>query len=408
MMEPSFLAYAIVILALLCCILVAALLVQARFPLPGGQRLQSVDGLRGYLAILVMVHHFVFANNYLVTGEWKIDETGFFHNLGPVAVTLFFFITAFLFYGRAGSASGGLDWLKIYLSRIFRIVPLYLCAVLAMIVIIYSRDGWVPKVPLRQEAASLAHWLAFGLFRFSPINGDAKAFVVTAGVTWTLRYEWAFYVCLPVLGLFVRLLPSRNGRLLALAAAFLCLGFMRLEVLGFRSQPAAAFVIGMIGSELTVFEPLRIRLQGRVAGLIGLICLALALLYPFSWFAPAQVALCFLFFLPALCGNSYFGLLHLSSSRMLGEVSYSLYLMHGIVIYLVLHLVAAAGLSVAGEARWLLLLPISLLTVLLSAATFFAIERPGIAAGRQFGRLISDRAGLSRRFDQQAEGKSGT
>lgn len=335
-----------------------------------------------------MFHHFVFANNFLVTGSWD-SQDGLFRNLGPVAVMIFFFITAFLFYGRAGDSKDIVDWVKTYISRFFRIAPLYAFAIIVMFLIVYTRDGWTLAVSVKQEATSFIKSLALGLFRFTPINGDDRAFVINAGVTWTLRYEWIFYFSLPLVALFIRFVPSWTVRIGVLLAAFLVGGLLHRQAFGFRTEPAVVFTLGMLAYEISKFKAIKPIMGGPITSAVGLVCLGIALVYPFSWFAPMQIALAFCFFLPTIFENSYFGVLHMAASRMLGEISYGLYLLHGMVLYLGLRAFAGAGLLPEGDARWWLILPLSTVVVLTSAATYVVIERPGIAVGRRLSRAIS-------------------
>ena len=59
----------------------------------------AIDGLRGYLALMVFVHHGAVWWGYLHTGQWRPPPSRLMNNLGEGSVALFFMITALLFGG---------------------------------------------------------------------------------------------------------------------------------------------------------------------------------------------------------------------------------------------------------------------------------------------------------------------
>jgi len=71
-------------------------------------------------------------------------------------------------------------------------------------------------------------------------------------------------------------------------------------------------------------------LRGPLVGAIvlGLAAAALGL----RGFGFASIAVCFLIFIPIVYGNSIFGLLTSPASRLLGMISYSIYMCHGFVL----------------------------------------------------------------------------
>ena len=57
----------------------------------------SLDGLRGLLAMLVMIAHASAWRLYAVTGEWTVPPSSLCAHFAKSSVVLFFMITAFLF-----------------------------------------------------------------------------------------------------------------------------------------------------------------------------------------------------------------------------------------------------------------------------------------------------------------------
>src|SRR5476649_2958569 len=65
--------------------------------LPPIQRTGSLDGLRGILALAVMIHHSFTAYGYFMRGQWIWSSSSIFNQLGQSSVAMFFMITGFLF-----------------------------------------------------------------------------------------------------------------------------------------------------------------------------------------------------------------------------------------------------------------------------------------------------------------------
>ena len=118
-------------------------------------------------------------------------------HLGQTSVALFFMITAFLFWGRVLSRRGGLDLMAFLVSRLFRLYPAYLVMLGLLLAVTY---GFV--TPEQRANAGLwpqlASWMLFTVFGAPNLNGLPDTGMVVAWVTWSLPYEWLFYLALPV------------------------------------------------------------------------------------------------------------------------------------------------------------------------------------------------------------------
>ncbi|MFC6337438.1 acyltransferase family protein [Pseudomonas karstica] len=60
-------------------------------------RFVTIDGLRGYLAFFVFLHHSCIWYYYLQSGVWALPPSRLFVHFGQMGVALFFMITGFLF-----------------------------------------------------------------------------------------------------------------------------------------------------------------------------------------------------------------------------------------------------------------------------------------------------------------------
>jgi peptidoglycan/LPS O-acetylase OafA/YrhL len=133
-------------------------------------------------------------------------------------------------------------------------------------------------------------------------------------------------------------------------------------------------------------------MQSRAATWGAILALAVALTL---FKTPLDLAWPFLafFFLAVACGNDMGGLLRTRAAQVLGECSYGIYLMHGIVLF-VLFTHGGALTALFPTPVLPLLLPLAALAiVLLTAATYLAVERPGMAAGRYLSDLWRALAG---------------
>ena len=147
-------------------------------------RLYSVDALRGFAALYVLVYHVV------LMPDPKLSLPPWVHPLilnGDSGVTLFFVISAFtLCYTlRARNWETRLT-LKFYLRRFFRIVPLYYTWLVFM-----ALRAWGLSDVLHHKR-ELIIYLGFG-FNFVP--GLQQGLVL---LSWTLGVEMVFYLLFPL------------------------------------------------------------------------------------------------------------------------------------------------------------------------------------------------------------------
>src|SRR5476651_103111 len=110
-------------------------------------RVHTIDGLRGFLALGVVFHHAAIYHQYLQTGIWDLPPSRFYANLGEVGVAMFFMITGYLFWAQILKAQGRPNLTKLYVGRVFRIIPLYLLLVAAMLLIVGVLTQWHLREP---------------------------------------------------------------------------------------------------------------------------------------------------------------------------------------------------------------------------------------------------------------------
>ncbi|MBV8468036.1 MAG: acyltransferase, partial [Burkholderiales bacterium] len=163
-------------------------------------RYQTIDGLRGYLAFGVFLHHAAIWQMYRQGGQWMLAAPAShgYLNFGRASVALFFMITAFLFCRRVLEArSQPIDWLHLYVSRLMRLAPVYGLAMLLLFIVVGVETRWTLAVPAAELGQQVLDWLLFGFAGMPDINGLHGTALVLASVVWSLAYEWLFYLALP-------------------------------------------------------------------------------------------------------------------------------------------------------------------------------------------------------------------
>ncbi|WP_242660290.1 acyltransferase family protein [Mycobacterium mantenii] len=169
----------------------------------GGVRsfLPAVEGMRACAAMGVVVTHVAFQTGH------SSGATGRLFGRFDLAVAVFFALSGFLLWrGHAGAARGlgprprtG-HYLR---SRVVRIMPAYVVAVVVILTLLPDADHASPTV-----------WLAN-----LTLTQIYVPLTLTGGLTqmWSLSVEVSFYLALPILALLARRLPVR-ARVPAIAA----------------------------------------------------------------------------------------------------------------------------------------------------------------------------------------------
>ena len=358
-------------------------------PIPARSRVGTLDGLRGFLALAVFFHHGALYHSFIQDGLWRAPSDRLYGLLGPFGVSMFFMITGFLFWSQILDKQGRPDWARLYIGRVFRIGPIYLAAVTVMVACVFFLTGPHLHVSVGTLARQLAGWSALGLRSGSPINDFARPGVLLANVTWSLRWEWFFYASLIVTGLFARnritawALPSVGlaASLVMLARAHPAVGapsafaFIGLFCIGMLTATARG-IVGKVAFQTPLFSAIAAVLLLSVLG----VC----------WTAYDILPICLLgaaFFLIAN-GTSLFGLLNTRPARRLGDISFGIYLLQGLVFAAVFASETARHFALSSPLNhWALIALASVLLISVATAAHVFIERPGIDLGRKVARI---------------------
>ncbi|MCK9192714.1 MAG: acyltransferase [Nevskia sp.] len=364
------------IAAVLLALVSAKLLVYIDPP-PKAGRYASIDGLRGFLAFFVFLHHSAYWYFFLRTGQWGGIQSYFYNHCGESAVVMFFMITAFLFISKLlDSRVRPVDWQRLYVSRVMRLVPLYLFAMAALFIYVAIASDFTLRVPAVTLLLDVGRWLGFSAFGEPDLNGVIRTSEILAGVTWSLPYEWAFYLALPLIGLMVGCrAPMRLIAFCAFSVAVITYGLKnQLAYLSFSGGLIAAFAVRS--------PKLCQALSGRGGSVLALVCIAATVLFLPSAYSRPALPLLAIAFVVIACGNNLFGMLVTPAARTLGKMGYSLYLLHGLLLYTVFHFVIGVDVArtLTPELHWLIALACVPILIGGCALTFRYIETPGIEA----------------------------
>ena len=334
----------------------------------GGGNIPAMEGMRGVAVGLVFLAHYA-----ILSRPWL--EPGLARELGTlvdrggrVGVDLFFILSGFLIYGallRRARPYGPYVW-----RRLVRIYPTFAAVFLLYVVLVFA----VPRPDKLPSEAGEAALMLIGNALLLPGLCDVRPL---NSATWTLSYEMAFYLVIPLLiaglGLRRRSATWRVGCAIAVMAAILALqaptqlimfgfGMLAYEAVQARRGvgPWPALVAaGLALGAAAALDPdggLRVLRFVLIGGASYVFTLG-ALGRPDGWLARG---------------------LAWTPLRWFGNMSYSYYLIHGLALNA---LAWAVGTLVGGGSYGvvvhLLALPLAFaVTLVPGALLFLAIERP--------------------------------
>lgn len=366
------------------------------------EKLEHIDSLRGIAILMVILVHT--AQSVGGLPEWALMFTRY----GQLGVQLFFVVSAVtLCLSAERRREEDKATVKYLLRRVFRIAPLYYFGILLYFGFLSLRAsleaGYVRVADFFTPLNMLTNFLFVHGFH-PPANNE----IVPGG--WSIGTEMAFYLCFPVLFFFFRKANEKGAIWLALAAVLLVAGNFALtrwyltwagvEMLNNTFiyynllNQLPVFMLGILTYLLT-----RDHGFGKTPVLVDL-----ALVIGFTWltnflwendapgrnhfmFVPFTAGLSFIFLHNLF---SRVTLLNLSLLRRVGQVSFSMYIVHFIFAR---YGSQALNLWLADALPPLVLLGLYYgLTVSISFGlallTERYIEKPGIEMGKQVVRAI--------------------
>lgn len=338
-------------------------------------RYPEIDGLRGYLAFFVFLHHSYIWQVFLKTKNWEDPASNLFNQFGETTVVFFFIITAFLFTTKLfNNKTGEIDWSDYLKSRFFRLFPMYFFSVIIIFFLVAYLTQFTIRVPFIENLKSTLSWLFFNVSKKnSNLNGLEDTFILNSGITWTLPYEWTFYFLLPLIALWFKIKVNLKAIFAFTAAAAIIMVINKSSLRHFMP-----FVGGIIVAILLNTKKFEGVLKQKKYTILALLLLALSVYFFNGGRKPIQIVISSVVFLIIASGNSFFGILSSSFSRKFGQITYSLYLLHGILLFIIFYFIIGfeKAKMLTNSEFWLIIIASIFPLLLICQLTFKYIELP--------------------------------
>jgi peptidoglycan/LPS O-acetylase OafA/YrhL len=368
-------------------------------------RIRELDGLRGVAIGMVVLFHFFQNTMAFPPGSvFAYVQAGL--RLSWTGVDLFFVLSGFLIGGILLDSRASTNYYSVfYKRRFFRIIPIYLIALLIVPALVSLGQG--------PEASRLARLNLDGAPWYAYLTFTQNFWMTHSGtlgcnglaMTWSLAVEEQFYLTMP---LYIRAL-SRLWLTRALLIGICGAPLLRILLLQFHSADwvgvytmmlcrADALLLGVLAAVLLRNERWRERIRGArsvFSVLIPIFLLGLAFLtvrawsmtttlmksVGFTWVALFYFAI--LVFVLTRPNNAISKVLRMKWLCWVGTLAYGIYLFHQGIQYLVFGLIWGYAPVVSGGATLLATLAAMALTFLLAAISWRYFEQPLICVGRR-------------------------
>lgn len=338
-------------------------------------RFESIDGFRGLLATGVFIHHSIIWYNFLHFGKWEVPKNILGIHLGESCVAFFFMITSFLFTNKIlnSKQQNFIFWKNLFYSRIFRLVPLYFLIITFCIVFILIVNKFTLNYSLYIFIVKCFKWYSFTILGNPGFSSDNYITIprMLSGVTWSLPYEWLFYFSTPLISLGL----LRNKNILSIIIAFVFIIIYSLYQEAARTH-VISFLGGMIPAFIIYFYP-KINLNKKIISIITIACLIISFSFESSNNNYYSKSLLIIAFILISLKNDIFGILKSNTLKYLGEISYSTYLIHGIIIFITFYIIGFDNVkNFTPNMYTLIICLLAILLITICSITFYKIEKP--------------------------------
>lgn len=354
----------------------------------------ALDGLRGYAACLVLLLHLMGAvlTEYFRVPESLISATSDVPGIAVMAflaeghhgVEIFFVLSGFL---MARLVDGRGRWRDFYARRLRRIYPAFVASLAVAAALYCLSYGWEFKpVDLVLNLVFANAWPGNGIMAYNHVS-------------WTLGYELAFYLTLPL----VAIVPDRRWRIaFAGVAALLLLVFVPLP-LARTAALYAGFMLGCLPDDAIARHVRRVPMAVVVLAYAAVVTSkAIGWIGAGTFFMVLPPLIALLVARVAFDDGAVGRVLSSTPMTWLGRRSYSLYLWHPMVIAVVVYdLLPRSGLMGFPEAATAFVCVVTVvLTLMISMASYRWIELPFLRR-RAHPRRTADATGAPANCDSR-------
>ncbi|GAB3693377.1 acyltransferase [Spirosoma flavus] len=359
------------------CIIAVSLLTTAALSKNKHLEMQSVkyenlDGLKGYLAIIVFISHGATWYFYLHKGNWAAAPSNLYIQMTNLSVSIFFMLSSFFFCNKL--VKGDPNWLKLYISRILRLVPIYTLAIIGLFIIVgflthfsYGKDEYFLTI-----FSQFRKWLLFTIKDTPNINNYQNTGIIICYVPWTLRYEWFFYLSLPILSfLLFRNKINVPAILITLIIMIILIPFKDYIYMHFTY-----FVGGIVSTYLINYGKFSQKTNHWGFSIVISLLLFILILIPPYQLLPLIIT--GIIFIITTGGNTFFGILSIKSARILGQLSYGVYLFHGLILFCLFKFVLGfeKAVTLSSVEYWFCILLATPLVIMIAFVAHIYIELP--------------------------------
>ena len=361
------------------------------------EKLSEINSLRGLLALYVLFYHTKVYSWYR-----ESDLLNFFLN-GRLAVDVFIIISGFVIFYLLKNKN---EPYKPYITRrFFRIYPIYIVLFFASLIISPLALENALHLSVYDQSASdlfithIGEWNSFKLTNIVShlvmlhgvipqiiVPNGSEAFLVPA---WSISLEWQFYLLAPfmfyltrrklvifviivIICLLVRpFVPgSKHGAFLLQHIEFFFYGIITFCI--FERVYRNRYLTQLQFFALLLFSVYLVILNNLMAPLAWWLIFFSVLYFSDNDFQQKRLLIIF----RSLFNNRIF--------QFLGKISYSLYLSHQLVIYIIQNLLFKLMADLSNLEHFLFLTVLTLITSILVSVIFYhLIEKPGISFGRK-------------------------
>jgi peptidoglycan/LPS O-acetylase OafA/YrhL len=352
---------------------------EKKFELSRGGSLKNsspMEGLRGFAVSLIFIVHYV-----THVGPWLSKESSIFafskklQSVGHAGVDLFFVLSGYLIYRSLISRHQ--TFFQFMSRRIRRIYPTFTVIFIGYILLSFAfpSKNKIPGTVVEGMIYLVQNFLLLpGLFPIMPM----------INVAWSLSYEMLYYLIIPFIILIFRL---RDRSAIWRVTFFLCLSALitLFSILIGGSARIIMFITGIMIYEAMGSDPASTpqSTTGLLALVVGLLALVPYNNRPIVYVTQIYTLFIAFFILCLVCFQSPTAWLprffSLTPLRWLGNMSYSYYLLHGLVLnllFLGLSSIVTPTTIYGHWLFWIFLPPMFCLTLIPTAILFLLVERP--------------------------------
>ena len=315
-------------------------------------RLTELDGLRGLAALAVVFYHYTYRYDKIYGHSFEVPE---WFNYGKFGVQIFFMISGFVIYWTISRSEKPLDFIW---SRFSRLYPVYWASL-----IITFATLFIFTLPGREQYFNtfLANFMMIHeYFGYQHIDGSY----------WTLTLELAFYFWVLTIFCFGQIKNIEKILLFwTITAAFLTFYFYNLNI---TPQTQSFFILKYVNffAAGVCFYKYKEKSESIWTHfLISAAIFSVYLSYPINSF----ILLSLFFLVFSLIIKNKLRFLGHRSLVYIGTISYSLYLLHQNIGYVIINAFYAQHLNP------ILAIFVSLIvTILLAHLLLITVERPSL------------------------------